>query len=295
MRSAAGFSRSGAALVWLRVMMRKSAYFTFSVTVRPLVPVFSHHAQTSSSMAFTPASISEDWTRSSANVVSEPTDLRGRSGTTGRSKGVIVKAENAVRAAVDTVRFDRLDENDSVLAYLPLAWVGDHYLNYAQALVAGFCLACPESGDTVMQDMREIGPTFYFAPPRVFEQMLTRVTIRMEDASRLKRRMFQAFLALARRYGERILDRKPVPLGARLAYAAGELLVYGPLKNALGLSRVRTAYTAGEAIGPDLFSFYRSIGLNLKQLYGQTEAFLYVIKLLALERLAEVNSELHLI
>ena len=198
------------------------------------------------------------------------------SGTTGQSKGVVLSAGGCINAATDTVAFDRLTERDEALAYLPLAWVGDHYLNYAQALVAGFCLACPESDDTATADMKEIGPTFYFAPPRVFEQMLTRVMIRMEDAGPIKRRLFHAFLAVARRHGEQILNREPVPLGGRLLYALGELLIYGPLKNMLGLSRVRTAYTAGEAIGPDLFSFYRSIGLNLKQLYGQTEAFLYL-------------------
>ena len=198
------------------------------------------------------------------------------SGTTGQSKGVVLSAIGCINAASDTVAFDRLTEHDEAVAYLPLAWVGDHYLNYAQALVAGFCLACPESPDTAVTDTREIGPTFYFAPPRVFEQMLTRVMIRMEDASAIKQRLFHAFLALARRYGEKMLDRQPVPAGARLLYWLGELLVYGPLKNVLGLSRVRIAYTAGEAIGPDLFSFYRSIGLNLKQLYGQTEAFLYL-------------------
>ena len=142
--------------------------------------------------------------------------------------------------------------------------------------MAGFCLACPESSETVTADMKEIGPTFYFAPPRVFEQMLTRVMIRMEDASPLKRRMFHYFLGVARRHGEKILNGEHVPLAGRIAYRIGELLVYGPLKNVLGLSRVRVAYTAGEAIGPDLFSFFRSIGLNLKQLYGQTEAFLYL-------------------
>ena len=198
------------------------------------------------------------------------------SGTTGQSKGVVLSASGCINAASDTVAFDKLSERDEALAYLPLAWVGDHYLNYAQALVAAFCLACPESTDTTLADMREIGPTFYFAPPRVFEQTLTRVMIRMEDAGALKRRMFHAFLGLARRHGEKILNRERVPLGARQLYALGELLVYGPLKNVLGLSRVRIAYTAGEAIGPDLFSFYRSIGLNLKQLYGQTEAFLYL-------------------
>jgi long-chain acyl-CoA synthetase len=198
------------------------------------------------------------------------------SGTTGQSKGVVLTASGCINAASDTVAFDKLTERDAALAYLPLAWVGDHYLNYAQALVAAFCLACPESGETVVQDVKEIGPTFYFAPPRVFEQMLTRVMIRMEDAGAIKRHLFHGFLAVARRYGEKILNREPVPLAGRALYALGELLVYGPLKNVLGLSRVRIAYTAGEAIGPDLFSFYRSIGLNLKQLYGQTEAFLYL-------------------
>ena len=198
------------------------------------------------------------------------------SGTTGQSKGVVLTAIGCINAASDTVAFDRLTERDEALAYLPLAWVGDHYLNYAQALVAAFCLACPESADTAMADMKEIGPTFFFAPPRVFEQMLTRVMIRMEDANPLKRRMFHVFLGVARRYGEKILNSEPVPIIGRVLYAAGEALVYGPLKNVLGLSRVRVAYTAGEAIGPDLFSFFRSIGLNLKQLYGQTEAFLYI-------------------
>ncbi len=198
------------------------------------------------------------------------------SGTTGQSKGVVLSAEGSIRAGSDTVAFDKLTERDEALAYLPLAWVGDHYLNYVQALIAGFCIACPESPDTAMQDLREIGPSFYFAPPRTFEQMLTRVMIRMEDANVLKRKMFHFFIGVARRYGEAILNRQSVPLHGRLLYAIGKLLVYGPLMNVLGLTRVRIAYTAGEAIGPDLFSFYRSLGMNLKQLYGQTEAFLYV-------------------
>jgi len=198
------------------------------------------------------------------------------SGTTGVSKGVMLLAAGSIAAASDTVAFDRLDENDSALAYLPLAWVGDHYLNYAQGLVAGFCMACPESNETALADIREIGPTFFFAPPRVFEQMLTRVTIRMEDAGRLKRALFRYFIGLARRHGEKLLNREPVPIIGRFLYAIGKVAIYAPLMNVLGLARVRVAYTAGEAIGPELFSFYRSLGLNLKQLYGQTEAFLYV-------------------
>jgi len=198
------------------------------------------------------------------------------SGTTGASKGVVLSARGCIAAASDTVAFDKLTDRDEALAYLPLAWVGDHYLNYAQGMVAGFCMACPESGDTVMDNLREIGPTFYFAPPRVFEQMLTRVMIRMEDAGSVKRHLFHYFIGVARRYGEAILTGKPVPLRGRLLYGLGRFVIYEPLKNVLGLSRVRVAYTAGEAIGPDLFAFYRSLGLNLKQLYGQTEAFLYV-------------------
>jgi long-chain acyl-CoA synthetase len=211
-----------------------------------------------------------------ASKGTDPSIILYTSGTTGTSKGVVLTNERSVRAATDTVAFDRLTENDVALAYLPLAWVGDHYLNYAQGIVSGFCTACPESPDTAMTDLREIGPSFYFAPPRTLEQLLTRVMIRMEDAGFIKRKLFHYFIGIARRHGERILNRESVPQIGRLLYAIGNVLVYGPLKNVLGFSRVRIAYTAGEAVGPDLFSFYRSIGLNLKQLYGQTEAFLYV-------------------
>ena len=207
---------------------------------------------------------------------SDPSIILYTSGTTGASKGVMLTNEGSIKAASDTVKFDKLTENDVALAYLPLAWVGDHYLNYCQGLISGFCTACPENPDTAMQDLREIGPSFYFAPPRTLEVLLTRVMIRMEDAGFLKRRLFHYFIGVARRYGERILNGQPVPLIGRLLYAIGNLLVYGPLKNVLGFSRVRVAYTAGEAVGPELFGFYRSIGLNLKQLYGQTEAFLYL-------------------
>jgi long-chain acyl-CoA synthetase len=157
-----------------------------------------------------------------------------------------------------------------------MAWIGQNIFSYAQALVTGYTVNCPESPTTVMNDLREIGPTYYFAPPRVFEGMLTQVSIRMEDASRIKRQMYRYFMAVAKRVGGRILDGEDVGAGDRLLYGLGNLFVYGPLRNVLGMSRVKVAYTAGEAIGPDLFTFYRSIGINLKQLYGSTETAVFV-------------------
>ncbi len=198
------------------------------------------------------------------------------SGTTGKPKGVCQTHGALIAAAKGGIEFDRLTEKESILSYLPMAWVGDNLFSYAQAMVAGFTINCPESGDTVMTDLREIGPTYYFAPPRVFENLLTQVMIRMEDAGWTKRRLFHHYMAVARRCGAEILDGKPVGLVDRFQYRLGDLFIYGPLRNVLGMSRVRVAYTAGAAIGPDLFRFYRSIGINLKQLYGSTETCAYV-------------------
>ncbi|MDD3355171.1 AMP-binding protein, partial [Zoogloea sp.] len=198
------------------------------------------------------------------------------SGTTGKPKGVCQTHSAFIAAAKGGILFDKLTDQEDILSYLPMAWVGDHLFSYAQAMVAGFTINCPESGETVMGDLREIGPTYYFAPPRVFENLLTQVMIRMEDAGSFKRKVFQHFMNVARRCGADLLDGKSVSAGDRFQYWLGSLLVYGPLKNVLGMSRIRVAYTAGAAIGPDLFRFYRSIGINLKQLYGQTETCAYV-------------------
>jgi long-chain acyl-CoA synthetase len=199
------------------------------------------------------------------------------SGTTGQSKGVMLTFANVMQSARGAIEFDRLSANEEVMAYLPMAWVGDHIYSFGESLVAGFCVACPESSNTVMHDLRELGPTFFFAPPRIFENLLTQVMIRMEDASALKRKMFHFFMAVAKRSGAAILDgNKPVPLKDRVLYALGRLFVYGPLLNVLGFSRIRLAHTAGEAIGPDIFRFYRSLGMNLKQIYGSTEASVFI-------------------
>ena len=198
------------------------------------------------------------------------------SGTTGKPKGVCQTHAAFIAAAQGGVQVDKMTADGDSLSYLPMAWVGDHLFSFAQAMVAGFTINCPESAETVMTDLREIGPTYYFAPPRVFESLLTSVMIRMEDAGQIKQKLFHHFMAVAKRCGGDILDGKSVPAGERFQYWLGNLLIYGPLRNVLGMSRIQVAYTAGAAIGPELFSFYRSIGINLKQLYGQTETCAYV-------------------
>jgi len=198
------------------------------------------------------------------------------SGTTGKPKGVVLSNRNIIESAKNASEFDNLGLNDEILAYLPLAWVGDFIFSVGQAYWTGFCTNCPESTETMMTDLREIGPTYYFAPPRVFETQLTNVMIRMEDAGKLKKNMFDYFLAHAKKVGGKILDGKPVSAFDRLKYKLGHGLVYGPLKDTLGFGRVRVGYTAGEAMGPEIFDFYRSLGINLKQLYGQTEATVFI-------------------
>ena len=198
------------------------------------------------------------------------------SGTTGRPKGVVLSNDNILKTSRASAEFDHLRASDQILAYLPLAWVGDFIFSMGQAYVTGFCVCCPESADTMMSDLKEIGPSYFFAPPRIFETLLTTVMIRMEDAGPLKRRMFHHFIEHAKRVGPDLLDGRPVSFGDRAKYALGRWLVYGPLKNTLGMSNVRVGYTAGEAIGPEIFQFYRALGINLKQLYGQTEASVFI-------------------
>ena len=198
------------------------------------------------------------------------------SGTTGNPKGVVHTHLTLLDRAKAGADFDKLSANEEVLAYLPPAWIGQNIFSYAQWLACGFVVNCPENASTVTIDLKEVGPTYYFAPPRVFEGLLTSVTIRMEDAGAIKKWLYKTFMAVAQRVGPSLMDGRPVGLGDRLSYKLGNLFIYGPLRNTLGLSRVRVAYTAGEAIGPDLFTFYRSIGINLKQLYGSTETAVFV-------------------
>jgi len=198
------------------------------------------------------------------------------SGTTGNAKGVVHTHFTLIDRAAAGQAFDKLTAAEEVLAYMPPAWIGQNIFSYAQWLSCGYIVNCPESASTVMIDLKEIGPTYYFAPPRIFEGLLTSVTIRMEDAGALKRWLYKTCMAVARRVGPALMDGKAVSLLDRIKYRLGDALIFGPLRNTLGFSRVRVAYTAGEAIGPDLFTFYRSIGINLKQLYGSTETAVFV-------------------
>jgi long-chain acyl-CoA synthetase len=199
------------------------------------------------------------------------------SGTTGNPKGVVHTHRNLITMSGVASEMEGLGPDEEVLAYLPMAWIGQNIFSYSQWLVTGFTVNCPESSETVSSDMREVGPTYYFAPPRVLEALLTQVTIRMEDAAPFKRKMYQYFMDVARSVGGRLLDGDAsVSLIDRIKYKLGNWVIYGPLRNTLGMSNVRVAYTAGEAIGPDLFVFYRSLGVNLKQLYGSTETAVFV-------------------
>ena len=207
---------------------------------------------------------------------SDPAAMFYTSGTTGKPKGVVLTHASLIDRAKVIERMEGLTDKEDVLAYLPPAWIGQNMFSYTQCLATGFTVNHPESPSTVAIDMHDIGPTYYFSPPRVLEELLTQVTIRMEDAGKFKQWLYRKCMNLAKRVGTKILDKESVGALDRLKYKIGDFLIYAPLRNALGMSRVRVAYTAGEAIGPDLFVFYRSIGINLKQLYGSTETSVFV-------------------
>ncbi|MGH7325408.1 MAG: AMP-dependent synthetase/ligase [Candidatus Rokuibacteriota bacterium] len=198
------------------------------------------------------------------------------SGTTGTPKGAMLSYRNLIVTAGNAAAVERLRADEDILSYLPMAWVGDHIFSYAQSILTGFTVNCPESAATVLQDLKEIGPTYFFAPPQIWERILTNVMVRIEDCAWPKRRMVRFFLDMAQAMERRHLGGQPVPLWQRLLYPLGRLLVYGPLRDNLGLRRVRRAYTAGEAIGPEIFVFFRALGINVKQLYGMTEGSVFI-------------------
>ena len=194
------------------------------------------------------------------------------SGTTGKPKGVMLSHKNVLRTSQNLVKAEGLDETDEVMAYLPMAWIGDFMFSIGQALVAGFTVNCPESTATVLLDTKDIGPTFLFCPPRIWENMLTEVMIKIEDADFLKRKLFHFFMDVGQRVVAREMNQEPVSLGLRFLYQVGAFFVYGPLKDHMGLRNVRIAVTGGDPLGPEIFEFYRALGINLKTVYGMTES-----------------------
>jgi long-chain acyl-CoA synthetase len=193
------------------------------------------------------------------------------SGTTGNPKGAMITHANAIGVAEIFCREASVVPEDTSLAYLPMAWAGDAVYTLFASLVAGFCSNCPESPETVQRDLRELGPTTVLAPPRIWENMLTGIQVRAADATPLKRRTFNYFRSVAERAEILRSEGKSVPAGLRLATALGEFFVYGPVRDQLGLRQAKWALTGGAPLGPDTFRFFRSIGVNLKQVYGSTE------------------------
>ncbi|WP_121067285.1 AMP-binding protein [Chachezhania antarctica] len=214
--------------------------------------------------------------RTAALTYDDPCVMLYTSGTTGKPKGVVLSNRNIIESSKASSEFDKLTKDEEILAYLPMAWVGDFIFSVGQAYWNGFCVNCPESPETMYENLHEIAPTYFFAPPRYFEERITILTIRMEDAGRLKHWLFKRFMELGRKVGPQLLDGKTVSAWDRFLYGLGNILVYSPIRNRAGMSRVRVGYTAGEAIGPEIFDFWRSLGINLKQLYGQTEASVFI-------------------
>ncbi len=194
------------------------------------------------------------------------------SGTTGRPKGVLLSHRNIVGTSENYTKGEKVERGDNWLAFLPMAWVGDAMYSLGVAMVTGAVVNCPESPETVQRDLRELGPTIVLAPPRIWENLLTQVQVRAADSSMLKRKLYNYYIDVARRRELLVHEGKSVGAGLKLAHAIGEWVIYAPLRDLLGFRKTRWAVTGGAPLGPDTFRFFRSIGINLKQVYGQTEA-----------------------
>ena len=194
------------------------------------------------------------------------------SGTTGNPKGAMLSHRNMMAAAESFLKVNDVRAGDNWLSYLPMAWLGDAAFSLGLALVGKLTANCPESPETVQRDLRELGPSAMLAPPRIWESMLTQMQVKGDDASPVKRRVFDYFRGLAERCELKRTDGGSLSLAERLGLAAGEIFVYGPVRDQLGLRNARWCYTGGAPLGPDTYRFFRSFGINLKQIYGATEA-----------------------
>ena len=201
----------------------------------------------------------------------DPAIFLHSSGTTGKPKGVVLSQRNVLAAARNGHEAGAFDENEEILAYLPMAWVGDYAITVAAALLYRFTVNVPERQDTVVRDMREIAPTFYLAAPRSWDQMLTTIQVGMEDSTPVKKWLYHFFMDRATAAETRKLNGKSGGLLEPVGRLLGEAIVFGPIKDQFGMSRLKNAFTGGEAIGEDTFVFYRALGIKLRQFYGQTE------------------------
>ncbi|MFZ5810928.1 MAG: AMP-binding protein [Thermodesulfobacteriota bacterium] len=193
------------------------------------------------------------------------------SGTTGRPKLAVLSHENLLSMAGNLGHVDPKLASDEFVSFLPLAWMGEQMMSVASALLFGFCVNFPEEPDTVQENIREIGPHVIFSPPRVWENLAARVRVKIMETSRLKRWLYNLFMPAGLAMADaRFAGKKPGAL-LRLSYFLAWFCLFRALSDRLGFSRVRSAATGGAALGPDTFRFFHALGVNLKQIYGQTE------------------------
>ncbi|CAM5213229.1 Long-chain acyl-CoA synthetase OS=Castellaniella defragrans OX=75697 GN=HNR28_000013 PE=4 SV=1 [Castellaniella defragrans] len=193
------------------------------------------------------------------------------SGTTGTPKGIPLKHGHVLHGVRNAAAAGYFQEGEVHMAYLPMAWVGDFIFSVGAAIALRFVVNIPENRETAQHDLRQIAPTLYFCSPRTWSGILTRIQVGIDQSTPFKKWLYDHFMPFAVELERRRLDGRPPSLAKRLWRSVGELLIYGPIKDHFGLSRVQRPYTAGEAIGEETFLFFRALGLNLRQFYGQTE------------------------
>jgi long-chain acyl-CoA synthetase len=198
--------------------------------------------------------------------------LSTTSGTTGRPKLAMLTHRNLISQGAGLLAVDPLGTDDEFVSFLPLAWVGEQMITVAAGLQCGLTINFPESTDTVQENIREIGPRVMFSPPRIWENMLSQVQVKIQDTTRLKRAVYEWALRQGYAMADTRFNSATPGLLLRLKHTLARLIVFEELKDHLGLRFIKRAYTGGAALGPDVFRFYHAIGVNLKQVYGQTES-----------------------